>query len=79
MCFYEDKSNDILYEKFKEFQSDFQCKQHHWYIEYSLFEALESIYTIPYIFDKYQLRSDVYRYSINNFNTFQTKKFGDKS
>jgi hypothetical protein len=65
--------NDSIHEKFKQFQSDFLCKQHHWYTEYSLSTKEASIYTIPYTFNNYELFSDTNRYSnhtMNNSNIF---------
>ncbi|CAF1448521.1 unnamed protein product [Didymodactylos carnosus] len=53
--YYHGNNKNGLEERFKQFQSDFWCKQHHWYTEYELsnYEAL--IYTIPYIFSIYAL------------------------
>jgi hypothetical protein len=44
-----------LQEKFKQFQSDFWHKQHHWHIEYLVSDFVSSINTIPYIYDTYEL------------------------
>jgi hypothetical protein len=49
--------NDIFQEKFKQFQSDFWHKQHHWHFEYLVSDFVSSINTIPYIYDTYDLIS----------------------
>ena len=64
------RENDGIEEKFKEFQSDFWCKEHHWFIEYILSKNSASIYTIPYISNTFELKSYNDRYS-QNTNTFQ--------
>jgi len=46
--------NDIV-EKFKQFQNDFWCKQHQWFIEYVLDSNSAVIYTIPYMPNTYRL------------------------
>jgi len=64
--------NDIV-DKFKQFQNDFWCKQHQWYIEYVLDANSAVIYTIPYISDTYRLAQSTEIYSnklINNLSTF---------
>jgi hypothetical protein len=72
-CFYS-KKNKTIEEKFKEFQSDFWCEQHHWYTEYSLSDNSSSIYTIPYISNTFKLEPHTKRHStemVNNINTFR--------
>jgi hypothetical protein len=68
--------NDIL-DKFKQFQSDFWHKQHHWYTEYSLSKYSAVIYTIPYLLDIYTLKPHTKTYSkrfMNNSHTFNNVK-----
>ena len=63
----------IIQEKFKKFQSDFWQKQHQWYTEYFISNDLAMIYSIPYIFDTYELTSCTGRYRnelMNNIDTF---------
>jgi hypothetical protein len=65
--------NKTIEKKFKEFQSDFWCIQHHWYTEYSLSKNSASIYTIPYISNRYELTPYTERYCnefTNNVNVF---------
>ncbi|CAF0875534.1 unnamed protein product [Adineta steineri] len=68
------RDENEISDKLKQFQSDFWCKQHHWYTEYILSTYRASIYTIPYAFDSYSLKLKTNRYSIqimnNNVITF---------
>ncbi|CAF1427017.1 unnamed protein product [Rotaria sordida] len=71
-CSYYKNSIEI-HEKFKSFQSDFWCKKHHWYTEYSLSKNSVLIYTLPYLSNTYQLTSYTTRYCnalMKNDNTF---------
>jgi hypothetical protein len=71
------RTKNEINNKFKQFQSDFWCKQHHWYTEYSLSPEKVSIYTIPYIFDSYILQPNTDRYSnqmMNNIISFDNIK-----
>lgn len=64
---------DNILSKFKQFQTNFWLKQHHWYTEYILHENSAQIYTIPYISDTYKLTPYINRYpneSIKNINKF---------
>jgi hypothetical protein len=60
--------NDIV-EKFKQFQNDFWCKQHQWFIEYVLDTNSAVIYTVPYTSNTYRLTLCSNKL-INNFHTF---------
>jgi hypothetical protein len=71
------RSNNEINNKFKQFQSDFWCKQHQWHTEYSLSPDTVSIYTIPYISNEFTLISDTNRYCnelMNNCSTFDNVK-----
>ncbi|CAF1137981.1 unnamed protein product [Adineta steineri] len=59
--------HDII-DKFKEFQNDFWCKQHKWYIEYILDSNSAVIYTIPYISNTYRLTRCTAKDSIKLIN-----------
>lgn len=63
--------DEMIISKFQQFQTDFWQKQHHWYTEYTKENNFSSIYTIPYVSNKYKLTSQTKRYSdklINYFN-----------
>lgn len=65
--------NDVR-ENFKQLQSDFWNKQHHWYTEYSISKDSSVIYTIPYLSNSFLLASRAKRYCdelVNNCNTFE--------
>ncbi|CAF3695309.1 unnamed protein product [Rotaria sp. Silwood1] len=68
------KHNDkIILKMFERFQDDFWCKQYQWYTEYSFEKHLASIYTIPYLLNRYKLELNMKIFSnkiINNSNTF---------
>ncbi|CAF5075759.1 unnamed protein product, partial [Rotaria sp. Silwood1] len=50
------KHNDkIILKMFERFQDDFWCKQYQWYTEYSFEKHLASIYTLPYLLNRYKL------------------------
>ncbi|CAF1270888.1 unnamed protein product [Rotaria sordida] len=68
------KHNDkFILEMFQHFQDDFWCKQHQWYTECLFEKFLASIYTIPYVLNRYKLELNINRFSnklINNSNIF---------
>jgi hypothetical protein len=71
--FYSESRNNIMYGKWRQFQDDFWHKQHHWYTEYSTSNNSASIYTTPYISERFVLIPSTRRYCIkwmNNINTF---------
>ena len=75
-CYHNDQKDDI-HEIFKQFQSDFWCRQHHWYTEYSLSKHSASIYTIPSLLVTYLLMSPTNRYcneSMNKTDVFNNVK-----
>lgn len=49
--------------KFQKFQSDFWCQQHRWYTEYTFAKNIGEIYTIPYLLNTFEIRSNMERYS----------------
>jgi hypothetical protein len=68
-----ENNDNIIIDKFKQFQNSFWLDQHHWYTEYVLDRYSAYIYTIPYISNTYILTPYTNRYSnklINNFNKF---------
>jgi hypothetical protein len=72
---WKDKDDGISQETLEQFRSDFWHKKHHWYTEYSSSEYSALIYTLPYLFDTYELKSDTIRYSnelVNNSNAFDS-------
>ena len=59
--------------KLEEFQSDFWRKEHHWFTEYAIADDSICVYTIPYAFNKYELKSNYERHRndlTNNSDTF---------
>ena len=59
--------------KLEEFQSDFWRKEHHWFTEYAIANDSICVYTIPYVSNKYELKSNYERhrnYLTNNSDTF---------
>ncbi|UJR07150.1 hypothetical protein I4U23_011438 [Adineta vaga] len=69
--------DDIDEQSLKEFQNDFWCKQHHWHTEYAISTSSALIYTIPYLWDKFELLSAKKRYNnglINHVNIFDNVK-----
>ena len=59
--------------KLEEFQSDFWRKEHHWFTEYAIADDSICVYTIPYVSNKYELKSNYERhrnYLTNNSDTF---------
>ncbi|CAF0884466.1 unnamed protein product [Rotaria sordida] len=63
--------NDIL-KKFQQFQTDFWHRQHQWYTNYELYSMTAFIYTIPYVWNFYNLKSDMKRFSISTMNNSKT-------
>lgn len=64
---------DTVIDQFKQFQTDFWQKQHHWYTEYVIQERNAIVYTPPYPLTTYTLEQSGTRYSnnlVNNINTF---------
>ncbi|CAF0801597.1 unnamed protein product [Adineta steineri] len=53
---------------FEEFQDDFWVEEHHWHTEYSIGDGSAKIYTIPYISERYILKSSTYKYSHPSIN-----------
>jgi hypothetical protein len=65
---------DFINYKFEKFQSDFWCKEHHWYTDYLVSNISAYIYTIPYMFNEYKLvpyTEIYYNNLINNIERFQ--------
>jgi thiol-disulfide isomerase/thioredoxin len=68
----ENEDIDIL-DKFGQFQTEFWHQQHHWYIECTCNKDEALIYTLPYIWNTYEITQYTKRYynpSVNNVNTF---------
>jgi hypothetical protein len=66
-------NNSIIVDKFKQFQTDFWQKQHHWFTEYAITKNFAFIYTIPYVSNEHILLPNTKRYYNNlrnNANTF---------
>ena len=64
---------DTMIPKLEEFQSDFWRKEHHWFTEYAIADDSICVYTIPYVSNKYELKSNYERhrnYLTNNSDTF---------
>jgi hypothetical protein len=64
---------NTMHEKWTQFQSGFWHKQHQWYTEYSLSKNSASIYTIPYISERFVLTPYTrrcYNKLMSNTNTF---------
>ena len=64
---------DIMIPKLEEFQSDFWRKTHYWFTTYAIADDSICIYTIPYVSNKYELKSNYERhrnYLTNNSDTF---------
>jgi len=64
---------DDMIPKLQEFQSDFWRKEHHWFAEYAIADDSICVYTIPYAFNKYELKSNYERHRndlTNNSDTF---------
>jgi hypothetical protein len=57
------KIRDDIIEKFKQFQTDFWCKKHQWFIEYVFDINSAVIYTVPYVSNTYRLTLPSGRYS----------------
>jgi len=64
---------DIMIPKLEEFQSDFWRKTHYWFTTYAIADDSICIYTIPYVSNKYELKSNYERHRndlTNNSDTF---------
>ena len=59
---------DTMIPKLEEFQSDFWRKEHHWFTEYAIADDSICIYTIPYAFNTYKLKSNYQRHHNNLTN-----------
>jgi len=53
---------DTMIPKLEEFQSDFWRKEHHWFTEYAIADDSICVYTIPYVSNKYELKSNYERH-----------------
>ena len=53
---------DTMIPKLEEFQSDFWRKEHHWFTEYAIADDSICVYTIPYAFNKHELKSNYERH-----------------
>jgi hypothetical protein len=66
---------------FKQFQTDFWLKEHHWNINYEIDHFESSIYTIPFLRNQYRLttNTNIYRNSFkdysNGFNNIKILSF----
>jgi hypothetical protein len=64
---------DHILNAFQRFQTDFWCKQHHWYIMHEIRRSLALIYTVPYVWNKYELIVSTTKFSdscLNKLNIF---------
>ena len=64
---------DIMIYQLEEFQSDFWRKTHYWFTTYAIADDSICIYTIPYVSNKYELKSNYERHRndlTNNSDTF---------
>jgi hypothetical protein len=64
---------DYLLYKFQEFQTEFWYKKHHWYNIHEFHDGVAYIYTVPYVWNEYQLILQTAKssyLSINNLNIF---------
>ncbi|CAF0997841.1 unnamed protein product [Adineta steineri] len=52
--------------RFQQFQTHFWSKQHHWHTNYEIDNDSSSIYTMPYVWNKYRLVT-----STNNYGNFK--------
>jgi hypothetical protein len=71
---HKDNDNNIIMNKFQQFQNKFCQDEHHWYTEYVLDTDSAYIYTLPYISNTYTLTPYTNRHSngfINDFNKFR--------
>ncbi|CAF1187086.1 unnamed protein product [Adineta steineri] len=66
-CPFTDSYNDSL-NKFQQFQTNFWSEQHHWHTNYEINNALASIYTMPYVWNKYELFAPIN--NCDNLNGF---------
>ena len=72
-CGCNETTRDIMIYKLEEFQSDFWRKEHHWFTEYAIADDSICVYTIPYVSNKYELKSNYERHRndlTNNSDTF---------
>jgi hypothetical protein len=72
--YHNNNNRQLLIEKFKQFESDFWQKEHHWYIEYSLSDYFSQIYTMPYVLKTFELIPSTKRYGNQLMNTFNNVK-----
>ncbi|CAF0997817.1 unnamed protein product [Adineta steineri] len=62
-------SYDYMLNKFQQFQTNFWSKQHHWHTNYEIHNDSASIYTIPYVWNRYRLLTSINNYgNLNGFN-----------
>ena len=66
-------TNNIVFNKFQRFQTDFWLKQHVWFTNYEIFENSAAIYTTPYPLHEYNqvpIDNEYFNLSINQSNVF---------
>lgn len=59
---------DQICDKFQTFQTNFWQKQHRWYTAYQARQYAASIYTIPYLYDTFQLSMHTEQFSQDSFD-----------
>ncbi|CAF1455651.1 unnamed protein product [Adineta steineri] len=68
-CFISTDSYNDMLNKFQQFQTNFWSKQHHWHTNYEINKNSASIYTMPYVWNKYTLVTSINNYgNLNGFD-----------
>ena len=68
-------TRDSIETELTKFQSDFWCEEHQWYTEYTFSKTIGQIYTIPYLLNKFEIRSNMERYSNHQFENIHEDTF----
>ncbi|CAF1089491.1 unnamed protein product [Adineta steineri] len=68
-CFIRTDSYNGMLNKFQQFQTNFWSEQHHWHTNYEINKNSASIYTMPYVWNKYTLVTSINNYgNLNGFD-----------